>query len=344
MTRASRLILANEEGQTVHNQLELFGLDSCLAMVRGNRELPDSVKSARERQLLAAHRVLTESTIDEVSFLHAGLCQTSLPHSKPSADNEPWQRTNGRFHMVVEPGTIIDPVSGKSKWVGVPHGTRARLIMLYLNRHGTRDRRIHLGSSMTNWMDRLGIQATGGKNGSIRAVKEQSVRLGRARFSLQFENPETGALGISDTQLADHLHLWVTDSDSPWIEEIELTQKFHDHLKEHAVPLSDGAISYLSGSSLKLDLYAWAAWRLPRLEKSLRLNWAQIAATFSAAGETNKVAAKVREALVAVASVYREMKIDVTRHGLVLHPSNPPVPRTLVQVGGKQGTLFSSRK
>ncbi len=344
MVRSSKLIVPDEAGQTVHSQLELFGLDGCLAMVRAGRELPKTVIAARERQLMAAHRVLTETTIEDVSFLHAGLCQTSLPHSRPKADNEPWQRSNGRFHMVVEPGTIIDPTTARSTWVGVPYGTRARLIMLYLNRHGTRNRRVHMGSSMSDWMGRLGIQATGGKNGSIRAVKEQSVRLGRARFSLQFENPETGALGISDTQLADQLHLWVTDTDTPWIEEIELTTKFHEHLKEHAVPLSDGAISFLSGSSLKLDLYAWAAWRLPRLEKSLRLNWAQIAATFSAAGEPNKVAAKVREALIDVATVYRDMKIDVTRHGLLLHPSKPPIPRTLVQVGGREGTSALQRK
>ena len=334
--KLARTALADDQGRTIHSQLELFGLDTCLEMMRTDRALPATVVVARQRQLTAAHRVMCEDSIEDVSFLHAGLCQTSLPHSRPAANNEPWQRSNGRFHLVVEPGTVIDPATGRAAWVGVPFGTRTRLIMLYLNRHGTRGRRVHLGNSMTDWMDRLGIKATGGKNGSIRAVKEQSVRLGRARFSLQFENPETGALGISDTQLADHLHLWVTDAEGPWLEEIELTEKFHEHLREHAVPLSDGAISYLSGSSLKLDLYAWAAWRLPRLERSLRLNWTQVAATFSAAGEANKVAAKVREALVDVQTVYRDMKIETARHGLLLHPSKPPIPRTLIQVGGKR--------
>lgn len=321
--------------ETVHGQLDLFGLEQCLAMVGGDPRLSLAEQKARTRELVAAHQTAAIDSIQDVSFLHAGLCQTSLPHSRPKSDNDPWMRSNGRFHLIVEPGTIVDPASGKAKWVGVPYGTRARLIMLYLNRHGTKSRRVHMGRSMTAWMGRLGIDATGGKNGSIRAVKEQSVRIGRARFSLQFENPETGGLGISDTQIADKLHLWVTDEDSPWIEEIELTEKFHEHLREHAVPLADAAISYLSGSSLKLDLYAWAAWRLPRLQRPLKLNWAQVAATFSAAGEPNKVAAKVREALIDVQTVYRDMRIDVSRHGLLLLPSKPPVPKSLVLVGRK---------
>ena len=124
----------------------------------------------------------------------------------------------------------------------------------------------------------------------IAPLKEQTKRIGRARFSFQFEN-DGGGVSVRDTQIADKLHFWAT-SDGPWLEEIELTSEFHEHLREHAVPLSDHAISYLSGSSLKLDLYAWAAWRLPRLAqgKQLFLTWQQVAATFAAAGDPYRVA------------------------------------------------------
>jgi len=37
------------------------------------------------------------------------------------------------------------------------------------------------------------------------------------------------------------------------------------------------------------------------------------------------------------------MKIDVSRHGLLLHPSKPPIPRTLVQVGGQTGSLLPTK-
>jgi len=325
--------IIGEDEQSVHNQLELFGFDQLLAIAEGR--LTGAALKQERRRIAAAHASMSDLSMDDVAFLHAGLCQTGLPHSRPVRNDEPWQRSNGRFHLVVEPGTVIDQASGKSKWVGVPYGTKARLIFMHVSTEGIKSRQVHLGRSMSAWMRRLGLSVSGGEHGTIAPIKEQTLRLGRARFSFQFET-EGGGLGISDTQIADKLHFWATE-DGPWLEEIELTDRFHEHLREHAVPLSDHAISYLSGSSLKLDLYAWAAWRLPRLGRPLRLNWTQIAATFAAAGDINKVAAKVREALPDVQTVYRDMKIETTRGGLILHPSKPPVPKTLVMVGGKAG-------
>lgn len=341
MTAKSQLVDQHGNPLGVHGQLELFGLERCVAGVELDPGLSPSQVRREIRRLEAAARCMAEIDPNEIAFLHAGLCQTGLPHSKPADDRDPWHRSNGRFHLVVEPGTIIDRLSGKPKYVGVPFGPKARLIFLHINTEGVKRRQIPLGRSMSAWMRRLGLHVSGGDNGSIKPFKEQNLRIGRARFSFQFQFEhvdETGrsGLGISDVQVADKLHLWVTDDDAEWAEEIELTEKFHAHLREHAVPLSDHAISYLSGSCLQLDFYAWAAWRLPRLQKPLRLNWAQVAATFSAAGEPKRLAERIRkEVLPEVYAVYRDMRIESVKGGLLLYPSKPPVPKTLVALPSK---------
>lgn len=345
MTR--RTSVAAEEN--IHSQLEMFGIDSLRARIAASDKMKAGEKREAIKRLEAAHRTMSEPLPDEIGWMHAGLCQTNLPYERLKSNNDVWHRANGRFHLTVEPGTVIDPSTGKPRWVGVPYGTRARLIMFYLNTYGRRSPVVPLGKSMSAWMRRLGLQVTGGKTGTIQAVKEQALRLGRARFSLTFENYEEGKTGIEDTQIADKLALWVTDDKAQWVEEIELTQKFHTHLREHAVPLSDHAISYLSRSNLKLDVYAWAAWKLPKLRKSVKLNWHQIAQIFAAdltPTEAWKISERMRDALQDVYTVYRDMRVDVDRFGLILHPSNPPIPKTFITYGGgtdlprpKQGQL-----
>ncbi|WP_291333398.1 replication protein RepA [Desulfovibrio sp.] len=328
----STLQVPQTSALSIHEQIEMFGLEACRDLVMTNNTLKPAERKKQVRRLEAAQQAMLDLGIDDISYLHAGLCQTGLPHSKPDSDNEPWQRSNGKFHLIVEPGALVDPATGKAKMVGVPYGAKARLIFLHINSEGMKSKHVYLGKSMSAWMRRLGLDVTGGKTGSIPQFKEQSKRLGRARFSFQFES-ENG-IGISDTQIADKLHLWVSD-DGPWLEEIELTDKFFDHLREHAVPLSDHAISYLSSSCLKLDLYAWLAWRLPKLGKPLRLSWDQLKDTFSAQGEPGRLAERLKLALPEVKDVYRDMNVEIARGGLLLKPSKPPIPKTLIAVSKK---------
>lgn len=324
-----------DDGLSIHSQLELFGIDSCIEFAFSQEKLPEKERVKLARRYEVAQRTMLEITPDEVAFLHAGLCQTGLPHSRPANNWEPWQRSNGRFHLVVEPGTLVDKDDGKARHVGVPYGTKGRLIFMHVNTEGVKSKTVRLGKSMTAYMKRLGLHVSGGKNGTIDGFKEQTIRLGRARFSFQFEGGQsTGVTDVNDIQVADKLHLWVTDENAPWLEEIELTDKFREHLKSHAVPLNEHAISSLSDSCLKLDFYAWAAWRLPQLKRPLRLNWHQLWATFASQDEPKRLAERLRRILPDVHDVYRDMNVEIVRGGMRLYPSKPPILKTLVAVSG----------
>ena len=80
---------------------------------------------------------------------------------------------------------------------------------------------------------------------------------------------------ISDTNIVEGMNLWNHTSEN-WSGEVQLSQRFHDHLREHAVPLDRRGIALLSDNSLGLDLYALFAYRLPRLKAPLKLTWGQL--------------------------------------------------------------------
>jgi len=119
-----------------------------------------------------------------VGFLYSGWCQAALPH-KRLADDQVWKTTTERVTLVVEPGRRN--LAGKGMaWVGVPYGSRARLILLYLQSEAlrTRSRDIELGRSLHAWLGRLGIPI-GGK--SFKDVREQADRLSRCRLTFHLQ-------------------------------------------------------------------------------------------------------------------------------------------------------------
>lgn len=332
----------------IHRQLEMFGLEECVRRAR----LENSDKPAREvkriiQTIQAAHSLLSEPTEDYLTFLHSGLCQAGLPHRRPDDDSAIWHRSNGRFHLMVSPGQIIDPKTDKPRRVGVPYGTRARLIMMYLQTEGRKDRTINLGRSMSAWIRSLGLSVTGGRRGNIAAIKEQALRIARCEFTMQWDvhDAEGSRTIIRDQRIVDglavsQLSLWDSEQDEKWTGIVHLSKEFHEHLKEHSVPLDKRAITHLSDNSLGLDLYALFAHRLHRLERPLMLTWAQlmgqIGADFTDLRDFGK---KANKTLPRVLAVYPDAKVESTRGGLILKPSPPPIPKQQVFLGGGQVRL-----
>src|SRR6476659_5422524 len=113
-----------------------------------------------------------------IGFLYSGWCQAALPHRR-LPDEQGWQITGERVTLVVEPGMKAGP-AGKPIHIGVPYGSRARLILLYLQSEALRtgSREIELGRSLHAWLRRLSIPI-GGK--SMKDVRDQAERLSRCR-------------------------------------------------------------------------------------------------------------------------------------------------------------------
>jgi len=304
----------------------------------GGRQLglfEDGAPPARLRRRADwAAEVLTRES-EEVAFLHAGFCMAALPHRCPRNDREPWIRANGRFKLAVWPGRMLR-ADGSYAEVGVPYGTRARLILLYLMTTAiqTRSRWVPMERSMSAWLRKIGLPVTGGPRGTIRPVREQALRISRCSLTLRLDEDD-GRASLQDRRVVEGLHLWAAEEGGEWPEHVELTEAFYAHLLEHAVPLDEHAIARLKGSSLALDVYVWLCYRLPRLERPVRLTWATLVPQFgSQIRSLASFAQNLREALLDVLAVYPGARVELVPGGIELHPAPPAVDPTMVPVRG----------
>jgi len=110
-----------------------------------------------------------------------------------------------------------------------------------------------------------------------------------------------------------------------------LSEHFYSSLIDSAVPLDKRALHALKGSALALDVYAWLAHRLHRIEgRGVTLHWKSLREQF-AQEYTGKDADKnFKDAFVPqlrkVLAVYPQAKVKQVTGGLLLLGSPPPIP------------------
>lgn len=223
-----------------------------------------------ERQEVEAAVAYMADEEGGIGFLYSGWCQTALPHRRlPDADG--WQIESERTTLIVEPGMRLG-TAGKPVPVGVPYGSRARLILIFLQSEAirTRSRQIELGGSLRSWLTRLGIPQGGS---SIAMVRDQAERLSLCR--LTFRVRAAGATGLLNQSIVDTaLFLDGPESERPgkrrlqFTERVTLSAGFFEQLQKHPVPLEEAAIKAVSNNSQALDAYAWLAYRLHGLVSS----------------------------------------------------------------------------
>lgn len=297
---------------TVHRLIEQTGKQGALEL---------SGLERREIEAAAAYMADEESG---TGFLYSGWCQAALPHRK-LPDAEGWQIQSERVTLVVEPG-MRPTAAGRPVPVGVPYGSRARLILIFLQSEAirTKSREIDLGGSLRAWLHRLGIPQ-GGK--SIAAVREQAERLSLCRLTFRVQSGNTtGLLNQSIVDTALFLDNQDERQPSLFLEKAKLSEGFYAQLQKHPVPLEEAAIRAVSNNSQALDIYAWLAYRLHSLSAPRPITWRALRPQFGASfGRLDNFRARFNENLRLALAVYPDARVDVDESGLVLHPSRPPV-------------------
>jgi len=98
-----------------------------------------AVRAAKKIKTLGpVHRRLIAPLDDseqgrELAYQHTVFCQTGLPYRNPGDDVRQWQRVQGTTMLVVQAGQVLRPREGKALDVGLPWGTKPRLILAHLN-------------------------------------------------------------------------------------------------------------------------------------------------------------------------------------------------------------------
>src|ERR1700733_13427113 len=137
-----------------------------------------------ERGVIEAAASLLSEEESCLGITHAGFAMTSLPHKRIKEGL--WRRDGPRTTLLVESGR-----SRTGTLVGVPYGSIARLILLYLQTEAVRTNtpEVELGRSMKSWMGRMSL-TTGGK--TYQLVTEQARRISACRLTF-FTDRENGA-------------------------------------------------------------------------------------------------------------------------------------------------------
>jgi hypothetical protein len=295
----------------VHNSLELKGRQVTLTEWWDRREAE------------AAAAYMADEDRD-IGCLYSGFCQAALPH-KRLGNAEPWQITSEHITLIVEPGSRPGPV--KAEPVGVPYGSRARLIMLYLQSEALRtgNPEVELGRSMRDWLSRMNV-SIGGK--SMTMIRDQAERISRCRlsFTVRRANHKTDLMHQSIVDNAMFLAPDDTRQGALSLEAARLSDGFFRELQRHSVPLEDAAIRAISNNSQALDLYAWLAFRLHVLTGPTPVSWTALKGQFGVTvGTLRHFRFRFEENLRLALAVYPKAKVLSTERGLSLLPSPPPV-------------------
>jgi hypothetical protein len=295
----------------VHQLILSYGIDAARAQTAGKTE----------RQAVEAAFGVMSDEKGRIGITHAGFAMAALPHKRTSETI--WKKDAGAVRLLVESGYNADGVP-----IGIPYGSIARMILLYLQTQAvrTRSREVELGASMNAWLNAMDIPA-GGKTYQI--VREQSRRLSRCRLTF-FRRTDKAELVTNGAFVRDAiLPLDSKVAQLPlWQERVRLDEGFYQSLIDHPLPLREEAVRRISSRSMAIDFYVWLAYRLHALSAPLAVPWAALKGQF---GQSYHVARKFRRDattnLTLALAVYPEACVVIDdKDGLLLYPSAPPVP------------------
>lgn len=288
-----------------------------------------------DRRVIDAAAAYLGTEDGEIGFLYSGWAQSALPH-RMLDDRATWQVRTDYVSLIVQPGMRHAP-DGDPIPIGVPYGTRARLICLYLQSEAlrTNSREVGLGPSLHAWLRRMKI-SIGGK--SMVLVRDQAERIAHCRMSFQIQKGgRTGLLNQNLLDTALFVDAYEDGRPGQFLERAKLSEIFFEQLKRHPVPVEEAAIAALANNSLAMDTYCWLAYRLHVLEKPTSVPWKSLHAQFGAAvARTCDFKPHFKQNLLLALSVYPHAKVELQDHGVVLHPSRAPVSTRVASVPSRQ--------
>jgi hypothetical protein len=292
-----------------------------LIIRHGIDEARRQAATKHERQLVeAAYRVLSEDA-EKMGFTYSGFALTSLPH-KPQAELV-WRREGHNLTLLIESGRHR---SGKA--LGLPYGSYARFILLFLQTEAIRtgSREIELGRSMRVWLGSMGLSIGGT---TYRLVNEQAARISGCRLTFYADRDRRELMrhgGFVDGAIS----MQGSSDDRPalWQERVVLNEEFYRALREHPVPVSEAALRAIGPRSMVIDIYIWLAYRLHALRKDVEVSWPAVYGQFGQGyGRLRDFRRDFIQALELAVAAYPEARVSIGDQGVILRPSRPAIAK-----------------
>lgn len=288
----------------------------------------------------AAQRIEETPAIDrdDIGFSARLWAQTSLPNKNPG-QIAMWYRQNGDTTLSIQPATLIDTKG--NPYVGYPYGMIPRYLMIWIATEAVRtnSRTLFLGENLSQFMKKLGLSSTGGKNGSIRQLNEQMQRLFGSTLSINryTETESERIVSGEKMSVASKWDLYFSKNDpdsTPLFESsLTLTEEFYRTLDGQSIPIDMEAIRGLKNKNagpLALDIYIWLCARLPRIPRNrpVHIPWELLHKQFgSDIKQLKHFRPRFLERLKYVKFVYQDANVVPGKDKLTLKYSPPAIER-----------------
>jgi hypothetical protein len=224
----------------------------------------------------------------DMGFMTRLLTLCSLPRTDPG-DRLQYVRKNGPYKLVMMAG-------GDNK---LPFGNLPRLLLAWVcteakrnydrNPDDSEKRKLYLGSSLSAFMQQLGIESnSGGSRGDRTRLRTQIDRLFNAHLDLIYQDHEQKI--TTGGRIAPRTVLWwdyhQPDQQTLWKSWVEIGEELFNEIIAHPIPLDMNILKKLRRSSLGLDLYMWLSYKTFGLytqkQQPERLSWQRLYVQFGA--------------------------------------------------------------
>ncbi|MFM9947704.1 MAG: replication protein RepA [Saprospiraceae bacterium] len=283
--------------------------------------------------------VLHKGTIKDSVFQHSVLCQTFLPYRNPGADVRIWKQKQGNVSLAIQASESYNPEKDDFEFIGLPYGPKARLILSHINSEAIRNqsRSVNVEDSMSAFIRCMGLSLDGR---TIQEVKTQLRKISTSTLSLGYSDQEKGIQ--VDLKIVKAFDLWFPKDERQrvlWPTSIQLTEDYFNSLVNHAIPLDERALAALSHSAMGLDIYAWLAQRLHRInpKEPQFLTWKALKEQFGRGySQMYKFKQIFRKTLALARSQYPQAAVfEEKNRGYWLHNSPSPIERkAIISIGG----------
>ena len=265
-----------------------------------------------------------QSDGEDMAFTHSVLCQVGLPRAK--VDGREFMRQSGAAWVNVQAG-YLDEGNGPVLQP-IPYGVMPRLALAWVSTRAMRDRsrEVRIGDSAAEFLRLMDMDNDGRRYTNLR---RQMHALAACRLQLGFKGRTYNG------QPVQQFDAWISDKNANqralWPGKMVLSEDYYTSLIEHAVPLDNRALMALKGSALALDVYAWLAHRLHRIEgRGVVLHWKslreQFAQEYAGKDPDKDFKKEFLPTLRKVLAVYPQAKVKPVTGGVLLLGSPPPIP------------------
>ena len=266
-----------------------------------------------------------------VGFHHSVMMMCFLPQKRLPPGERAYTTRHGRAALSVEAGALANPENvGEIRRCAVPFGSRARMVVPYVNACAVRNRgpEVDLGRSLRAFLGRLGISFDGRRG---KAVAEQVEAVAAASIVL---GQWAGDRAVTSAgRIANQVTFWMARDAAErlvWEPAMRLSDDYYAALAERPVPVDMRHLAKLARSPRRMDLYAWLAYRTARIPagREVHVPTESLRAVFAPDMEAARMfRLRLGADLRAIAAVYRDFRVRLEGDRLVLARSRPPVDR-----------------